>query len=137
MKPGDQREDLVGRAHLEPTRAAVITIGVEVHRGGGDSSAVFGVIKDFVLSHGEDPPGAHLHTAAGAAELKTLLIVGNELPNAVLGGGLQGHIQRGVDIEAALAPALVALLRSGTEAFEVIHVLDDVVAEKARVGVRR
>ena len=135
MKPGDQREDLVGRAHLEPTRAAVITIGVEVHRGGGDSSAVFGVIKDFVLSHGEDPPGAHLHTAAGAAELKTLLIVGNELPDAVLSGGLQGHVQCCVDIEATFAPALVALLRGSTEAFEVLHVLDDVVAEESRIGV--
>ena len=62
LEPGQQGKDFVGRSHLEPTGATVGAVSVEVHRGRSDAAAVFGVVEDLVLRHGQDPTRVDLHT---------------------------------------------------------------------------
>ena len=89
------------------------------------------------MGHGQHAARADLDAGTGAPQLQTLFVIGDQFPDAVLGGGLQGHVQGGVHIESTLAPPGVALFRRGPKRVEVLHVFDDEVTEKAGVGVCR
>ena len=84
LQPGDEGKNLVCRAHLETAGAAIVAVGVEVDRGGGDAATLFGVIKNFVLRHGQHSTGSYLDTGGGAAELKPFFVVGDKFPQAIL-----------------------------------------------------
>ncbi len=85
LQPREQGKDLVGRTHLETARAAIGTVGVEVHRGGSNAAAFFGVVEDLILRHGQNSAGLHFDTDRGASQFEGVDVVGHEFPDLVLG----------------------------------------------------